>query len=80
MSDLLKSHEIKVNVVGNKALIQKDLAEMFNQLEERTKNFTRMTINLCFAYDSLYEIGQAVDKMNPSSLGYGSFVNNLLIT
>ena len=75
----MKSREIKVNVIGNKALIQKDLAEMFDQLEQRTKEFTRMTINLCFAYDSLYEIEHAIESMSPSSFSYSSFINHLLI-
>lgn len=34
----------------------------FAKLEERTRNNTKMTLNICFAYDSIYEINRAIDR------------------
>ena len=34
----------------------------FVKLEERTRNNTKITLNICFAYDSIYEINRAIDR------------------
>lgn len=39
-----------------------DVREGFVKLEERTRNNTKMTLNICFAYDSIYEINRAIDR------------------
>lgn len=63
VSELLKHHEIKVNVVGNRQLVRPDVVEMLDKLEGRTKHYEKMIINFCFAYDSLFEIETSISKI-----------------
>lgn len=64
VSEFVLKKNVKVKVVGKVDLFRKDVAECLRSVEERTKQNDAMTVNLCFAYDSIDEINSAIEKSN----------------
>lgn len=61
-------NNVKVQIIGDlegklKQLFP-DIRNSFAQIEEKTKDNTKMTIYICFAYDSIFEINQAIDRVD----------------
>lgn len=59
----LEKEGLKVRVPGLSDKVAPDLAEMINEVTERTKDNTRATINYCFNYGGRADILQAVNKL-----------------
>lgn len=53
---------VQVKIIGKVDLFRKDVAQCLKNVQEKTKNNTKMTVNLCFAYDSIDEINSAIEK------------------
>ena len=53
---------VQVRIVGKVDLFRKDVAQCLKNVQEKTKNHNKMTVNLCFAYDSIDEINTAIEK------------------
>lgn len=49
-------NRIRVKVVGDRTLTRDDINEGIEQIEEATKNNDKLLVNICFAYNSTYEI------------------------
>lgn len=64
MSKILLDEEIKVNIVGQVKLLRKDVKEALEEVSSRTKDFNKMEINLCFAYDGITESQNALDELS----------------
>jgi undecaprenyl diphosphate synthase len=62
--DIIEKNNVKVIMAGDLEGQLKtafpDVRDGFLKIQERTKNNTRMTMYLCFAYDSIYEYNRAV--------------------
>jgi undecaprenyl diphosphate synthase len=54
---------VKVSIIGNKALFPEDIQEDFNEIEERTKDNDKITVNFCMGYGGRDEIIQACRKL-----------------
>ena len=57
-----KSRNIKFIFCGKRDGIPKDVLEMVDDLQEKTKNCIEMTVCLCINYGGRYDIIQAVNK------------------
>lgn len=56
-------------------MLREDVLEALEKIETRTKDFKEITVNLCFAYDSIHEIESSIEKMADQS--YRSFMYSL---
>lgn len=64
MQEILLGEQIKVNIVGQVELLREDVRNALKTIEEKTSTFTKMEINLCFAYDGLREAQTALARMD----------------
>ena len=62
--DLIQKNNVRVVVAGDiDGRLKDDFPDVrdgFLKIQERTKNNTRMTMYLCFAYDSILDLNQAI--------------------
>lgn len=68
LTELLNSREIyenevRVKLLGRKDLLPKSLAKKFEEVEEKTKNFSKHYLNIAMAYGGRTEILDAVRKI-----------------
>lgn len=55
---------IRIRFKGRKDRLSKDILELMDSLEDETKNFTGMTINVCIDYGSYDELITAIKQMD----------------
>lgn len=60
-NEFLQKHSINTKVYGNLDLAPKDVREAMELVMKRTEKNTRMHLNICFCYDSTYEIERAIN-------------------
>lgn len=51
---MLDENDIKVKIIGDLSKFDENIRKLFDNIEKRTINNKSATVNLCFAYDSLY--------------------------
>ncbi|PIN87606.1 di-trans,poly-cis-decaprenylcistransferase [Candidatus Woesearchaeota archaeon CG10_big_fil_rev_8_21_14_0_10_32_24] len=56
-------NKIKINFIGKREVLDKELQEKMKSIEELTKNYSGYTINFALAYGGRQEIIQAIKKM-----------------
>lgn len=42
---------IKINIIGNRSMLESDIIEMINELEQKTSKNSSMILNICVAYN-----------------------------
>ncbi|KAJ2081649.1 cis-prenyltransferase [Coemansia sp. RSA 988] len=62
-SDLVRSYEVRICVVGNRSLLAEDVREAAEFAEETTKHNKGMRLNICFPYSATDEISTAVRRI-----------------
>jgi len=74
------NQKIRVNIIGVKKRLPKDISKIIKFIEKKTKNNKRLTLNLALNYGSQEEILNACKKlvlMGKKSINYNSFENML---
>ena len=73
MDKIIKKDDfnIKINIIGTKDGLSKDLINKIEKVEEKTKNNTGLIFNIAFNYGGRHEIIDAVNKI----LEYGNIKN-----
>lgn len=61
--DKYLNRNIMFKLCGDRSRIDKDIVEKVEEIEEKTKNCTKMKVGLCINYGGRYDIAQAVNKM-----------------
>ncbi len=61
--NLVHKHRIRVKVLGRKELLPDNLRELLKKLEEETKNYDNLYVNLAIAYGGRAEITDAARKL-----------------
>lgn len=61
--DLVHKHRIKVKVLGRRELLPNDLRRSLERLEEETKEYDNLYVNLAVAYGGRAEITDAARKL-----------------
>lgn len=59
----LHNNETRFNVVGNKALLPRDLLDALHKVEVQTKGYTARTINMLIAYGGKDDILHAAERL-----------------
>ena len=62
-ADKYLNRNIMFKLCGDRSRIDKDIVEKVEEIEERTKDCTKMKVGLCINYGGRYDIAQAVNKM-----------------
>ena len=60
--NFLMENEIKLRICGNYSLIDQKILKAFEEIIQETSQNQKMTLNVCFAYNSQDEIEQAIEK------------------
>ncbi len=60
----LQKNGICVKVIGKLELAPKDVQETMEFVMQRTKQNTKLRLNICFCYDSTYELEKATESYN----------------
>ena len=58
---------IKICIYGKRDLFDNEIQNIFNDIEEKTKNGKTIKLNVCIGYDSTEEVFQATLKCNKNS-------------
>lgn len=58
--ELCEQYGIRIHILGNTALLPKDVQRVLRETEEMTKNNRRAVLNVCFPYTSRDEITHAI--------------------
>lgn len=58
--ELAEQYGIRIRVLGNRSLLRKDVAELFDKAQTMTKGHTRATLNICFPYTSRDDIAHGI--------------------
>ncbi|MEM2188054.1 MAG: polyprenyl diphosphate synthase [Thermofilaceae archaeon] len=61
--DLVHKHRIRVKVLGRKELLPDDLRSLLEMLEEKTRGYDNLYVNLAIAYGGRAEITDAARKL-----------------
>ena len=61
--DLLHRNRIRIKVIGKKVLLPDDLRDLLERLEEATKGYDNLFVNLAVAYGGRAEITDAARKL-----------------
>lgn len=61
--ELLVEHQVRIVTVGNKVDLPEEVAQHLKQMEEETKQFDRLIVQLAFNYGSREEITSAVREI-----------------
>ena len=56
------------------------MLECFNTVEEKTKNYNNLKLNVCFAYNSDYEIEKTIESLNNKQISLKDFMDSLMIS
>ncbi|MCS7132872.1 MAG: polyprenyl diphosphate synthase [Aigarchaeota archaeon] len=62
-SDILHKHRIRVKIIGRKQLLPPDVRTELERLEEETKDYDRLFVNLAIAYGGRAELTDAAKKL-----------------
>lgn len=62
-SEEIYENEVRVKLLGRRDLLPPSLAKKFEDVEERTKNFSKHYLNIAMAYGGRLEIVEAVRKL-----------------
>lgn len=62
-ADAYLDRNIMFKLCGDRSRIDKDVIEKVEEIEEKTKNCTKMKVGLCINYGGRYDIVQAINKM-----------------
>lgn len=62
-NNFLQKHSIKVCIVGDLSLLPKDVEERMIEIMKMTENNDKMTLNICFSYNSTFEIENALSSL-----------------
>lgn len=58
----LYANGVKVQFPGSKDRVPQDVLDLFAKMEDESKDFTTLTLNICFNYGSRQEIVDSVNK------------------
>lgn len=61
--ELFKSGNVRFRVIGDRDRLPKFVLDALEDMEERTKNYTTMTMTIAFSYSSRWEITRAVKNL-----------------
>jgi tritrans,polycis-undecaprenyl-diphosphate synthase [geranylgeranyl-diphosphate specific] len=77
----LKQDGIKIKFIGKKELLDKELQDIMNRIEEKTRDNKNYTINFAIAYGGRQEILSAIKNMikNKEEINEENFQKNLWI-
>lgn len=56
-------NKLKINVIGRRELLPKDVQEEIKKTENATKDYTDYTLNICMAYGGRAELVDAIKKL-----------------
>jgi len=59
----IEENKVKIRVIGDISLLPKDIQEICEEIQEKTKNNNNYTINFCIAYGGRQELMQAIKKL-----------------
>ena len=59
----LQNNSIKVNIVGNLDLLPEDVKEKMIEIMKLTEKNEKLSLNICFSYNSTYEIDHALNDL-----------------
>ena len=62
-ADEYLNRNIMFRLCGDRSRIDKDIIKKVEEIEEKTKNCTRMKVGLCINYGGRYDIVQAINKL-----------------
>lgn len=62
-NDVLHRYGVRVKIIGRKELLPPDLRERLEELEEKTKHYDNLIVNLAIAYGGRAEITDAARKL-----------------
>ncbi|EGR34367.1 hypothetical protein IMG5_014640 [Ichthyophthirius multifiliis] len=78
--EFLQQNNIKVNICGNIKLCKEDVQEAMKKIEELTKQNTKLQLDICFAYNSTFEIDNSIQNIiKQEDISIENFKKNLLI-
>lgn len=84
--DLCEQYGVRIRILGNTALLPKDVRKILRETEEMTKNNKRATLNVCFPYTSRDEMTHAIKSVvkksveNPDLVIDENSIDNALYT
>lgn len=67
-ADKYLNRNIKFKLCGDRSRIDKDIIQKVEEIEDKTKNCTKMKVGLCINYGGRYDIVQAVNKILKQSV------------
>lgn len=56
-------HKVKINIIGKKELLPKEIQEEIVKTEEATKEYENYTLNICMAYGGRAELTDAIKEV-----------------
>ena len=59
----IKENEVKIRFIGRRSIISKELKKIIEKIEEKTKNYKKITVNIAFYYSGRGELVDAVRQM-----------------
>lgn len=59
---IVEKYGIKLNIIGKKSLLRKDVREMVDKVMKMTENNSKVVLNVCFPYTSRDDIATAASK------------------
>ncbi len=59
----VNERKIRIRFIGKKELLKKDLQNLMNEIEEKTENNNRFSINFAIAYGGRQELIEAIKKL-----------------
>jgi len=62
-NDLMHKHKIRIKVIGRKQLLPDDLRKVLEELEQMTKDYDNLFVNLAIAYGGRAEITDAAKNL-----------------
>ena len=62
-NNFLQKNSIKVSIVGNLNLLPEDVKKSMMEIMSLTEKNEKMHLNICFSYNSTYEIDQALSTL-----------------
>ena len=75
IQDIIKIYSVNINYCGNEYLLPNDISNQMTILREMTKENVSKRLNICIAYNPLYEIWESAKKSSTPS----DFLNNLWV-
>jgi len=70
-NEFLQNHNIRAKVLGDLSLLKSDVRESMMEVMQLTEKNTSLLLNVCFAYDSVFEIDNAMKGFVQNELKEG---------